>query len=48
MEYVEVNKTQSEQMMQDIYRFMPIFVTVNGELVRVVAQQSGIVYYIKQ
>lgn len=48
MKYVEVNQDKAEQIMQDIYRFMPLFVTVNGDMVRVIAQQSETVYYIKQ
>lgn len=48
MKYVEVNQDKAEQIMQDIYRFMPTFVVLNGDTVRVIAQQSETIYYIKQ
>lgn len=48
MKYIEVNQNESEQLMQDIYKYMPTFVTVDGVMVRVVAQSNGMVYYIKE
>lgn len=47
MTYVEVAKDEVEQKMQETYKYMPVFVTHNGSTVRVIAQENGVVYYVK-
>jgi len=46
MEYIRVSKEDGEKIMQPTYKYMPVFTTINGEMVRVVAQENGKVYYI--
>ena len=48
MTYVEVPRDEMQQKMQDLYKYMPTFVAVNGSMVRVIAQGTdGTVYYVK-
>lgn len=47
MTYVEVEKDEVEQKMQETYKYMPVFVAHNGSMVRVIAQENGVVYYVK-
>ena len=46
MEYIKVSIEDSEKIMQPTYKYMPVFTTINGEMVRVVAQENGKVYYV--
>ncbi len=48
MTYIEVPKDKMDQKIQDIYKYMPTYVTVGGSMVRVIAQEpGGVVYYVK-
>ena len=46
MTYIKVSKEGAEKIMQPTYKYMPVFTTINGEMVRVVAQENGKVYYV--
>lgn len=46
MEYIKVSEEDGEKIMQPIYKYMPVFTTIDGRMVRVVAQENGKVYYI--
>lgn len=47
MTYVEVPENEAEQKMQETYKYMPVFVPHNGSMVRVIAQENSVVYYVK-
>lgn len=47
MTYVEVSKDEMEQKMQEQYKYMPMFIVHSGSMVRVIAQENGVVYYVK-
>ena len=46
MKYQKVSKEEAEKIKQELYEFMPVFGTFNGEFGRVVAQGAGVVYYV--
>lgn len=46
MEYIKVSIEEGDKIMQPMYKYMPVFTTINGEMVRVVAQENGKVYYV--
>ena len=46
-EFIEVSKEDSEQIMQPIYKYMPLIMFHNGEMISVVAQKDNKVYYVK-
>ena len=46
MTYIKVSKEQANEIMQPIYKYMPTFVQHNGEMVQVIAQENGKIYYI--
>ena len=46
MEYIKVSKEEAEEIMQDIYKYCPIFMPINGTMARVIAKDGNKVYYI--
>lgn len=48
MKYIEVDKDKKDEVMQDLYKFMPVYVQRDGQIVKVIAQKNNIVYYVKE
>ena len=48
MTYVKVPEEEVEKKTQSIYKYMPVFIAHDGVMVRVIAQENGIVYYTKE
>lgn len=48
MTYVEVPQEEVEKKMQSTYKYMPVFIARDGAMVRVIAQENGVVYYTKE
>lgn len=46
-EFIEVSKEEGEQITQPIYKYMPLIMFHNGEMISVVAQENNKVYYVK-
>ena len=44
MEYIKISKEKGDEIMQDIYKYMPLFTALNGEIVRVVAKIENKIY----
>ena len=48
MEYIKVSKEKGDEIMQDIYKYMPLFTALNGEIVRVVAKIENKIYCVQE
>lgn len=45
MEYIKVDEKDISSIMQDIFKYMPMFQNYNGQLIRVIAKNGNKVYY---
>lgn len=48
MNYQEVTAEKAKEILQTTYKYMPTMIMVKGSMVRIVAQENGIVYYTKE
>lgn len=45
MEYIEVEEKDVDSIIQDIFKYIPMFQSYNGQLIRVIAKDGNKVYY---
>ena len=45
MEYIKVEEKDVDSIMQNIFKYMPMFQSYNGQLIRVIAKDGNKVYY---
>lgn len=48
MNYQEVTVEKAKEILQSTYKYMPTFTSVNGSMVRIVAQINGTYFYTKE
>lgn len=45
--FIKVSLEEAEKIMQDIYKYMPMIMFIDGGMRRVVAQNGNNVYYVE-
>lgn len=46
MEYIKVEEKDIDTIIQDIYKYMPLFMSYKGEMIQVIAKNGNKIYYI--
>ena len=45
MEYIKVEEKDVDGVIQDIFKYMPMYNCYNGQMIRVIAKNGNKVYY---
>lgn len=45
MEYIKVEEKDVDSIIQDIFKYLPVYQSYNGQMIRVIAKNGNKVYY---